>query len=82
MPGPLSQPSPGGTSPTKESNSKGINMTLFMRMKPPTLRLPEERDDESGKEDASLKDEEVKSKGEQDEEIWIQGGSEEDNTRA
>ena len=81
MPGPVSQASQGGTSPTKESNSKGINMKLFMRMKPPTLRLPEERDDERGKKDVGMRDEEVERKEEKDEEIWIQGGSEEDNTR-
>jgi hypothetical protein len=77
MPGPLPQASQGGTSPAKES----INTTLFMRMKPPALRLPEEGDEVTVKEDAGLKDAEVEKKVEKDEEIWIQGGSEEDNTR-
>ena len=81
MPGPLSQASQGGTSPTKESNSKGINTTLFMMMKPLTLRLPEEGDDERGKEDEGLKDAEVEKKVDKYEGLWIQGGSEEDNTR-
>ena len=81
MPGPLSQASQGGTSPAKESNSKDINSTLFMRMKPPILRLPEEGDEVRGNEDAGLNDVEVEKKVEKAEEIWIQGGSEEDNTR-
>ena len=81
MPGPLSQASQGGTSPIKESSSIDNKTSLFMRIVPPTLRWPKEGEDVRSKEDAGLKEEEVEIKIEKDEEIWIQGGSEEDNTR-
>ena len=52
-----------------------------MRIKSPTLRWPEEGDEVRRKEDAGLKEEEVEKNVEKDEEIWIHGGSEEDNPR-